>query len=406
MKVYLIKAAEKNQYSKFNARTGGPPQNIFSAAASTPKNVNIQMTDESIKMEVNFNSNADIIAIFTPTSDAQRAYEIATTFKKKNKTVVLAGLHTKFNQEEALTFADSILIGETEGIWEQLLSDFNNKQLHKKYERTEPCDLSKINPYPTNIIPPKMYNNIWSVVVTRGCKNKCNFCLVHKFFSQYTLRPINQIVKEIRQLKKIGVKWIELHSDNLTLEREYALKLFKALESLKMNFFGETTILIAKDEELLLAAKKAGLKGLLFGIETPAMDALKANGKGFINPYEVEDYVSKIRKYGIVVWVNILFGFDQHHNSIFSDSFIFSNEINADRIFPHLLIPYPGTSFFNKLEDEKRIITKDWSKYDGANAVYNPLNISANELEKGLNLFWTKTNGYVRSFLYSLFPSI
>jgi len=401
MKAYLIKASAGGDYSKYKAETGGPPQNIFSTAAATPADVALEMTDETIGMKTNFGSEAQIVAIFMSTPDALRAYEIADVFRSKGKTVVLGGLHTKFNQAEALAHADALLIGETEGIWESLLRDYQKGELKLKYQREQPVDLAELKPYPTNLIHPSKYNWTWSVVVGRGCPHKCQFCLVHRFLDHCRFRPIEQIVEEVRQLKKMGVAWVELHADNLTVNRKYALALFKALAPLKMKLYGETTILIAEDEELLKAARQAGLKALLFGIETPSQAALEAQGKKFVKPKIVKGYIARVKRHGIKVWADFLVGFDKHDPSIFEDTWNFIKQIKANRVFPHLVIPFPGSNTFRALEAQGRILTKDWSQYDGSHVVFQPKRMTSAELEEGLTWLWLKEMGMVKSFLYS-----
>lgn len=386
MKIYIIKASSGSSFSKYKAQTGGPPQGIFSIAAATPKNIEIEMSDETINMKTNFNSDADIIVISMSTPDAYRAYEIAKKFKKKGKTIVLGGLHTKFMQEEAFKYADSLLIGDPEEIWEELLIDFNKGQLKEKYEREMPFDLANKKPYPTNIIHPSKYNYTWSVVVSRGCPNNCEFCLVPKFFKKYQLRPIENIINELKELEKLKIEWVELHADNLTANREYAINLFKAIEkaNLNLNLFGETTVLIAKDKEMLEAAKNANIKALLFGIETPSEQALKDQNKGFVKPKEIKEYVKIVQDYGIEVWGDFLFGFDAEEKTIFKEAIDFIYDIKVDKVFPHLIIPFPGSDTFKRLNQEGRILTKDWSKYDGTHVVFEPTNMTSKELENGV----------------------
>lgn len=401
MKIYLIKSSAGSDYSKYKAETGGPPQNIFAAAAATPKCHDIEMTDETIGMKTNFNSDADLVVIFMSTPDAYRAYEISSTFHKKGKVVVLGGLHTKFNQGEASGFANAIVIGEVESYWEQLLQDVENNRLQKVYESSEPFDLAKLNPYPTDIIPPSNYDYIWSVVVTRGCPFRCDFCLVHEFFDSFQLRPIQHIVDELWQLKDLGVEWIELHSDNLTHNKAYALELFEAIAPTGLKFYGETTVLIARDEELLAAAKKAGVKSVLLGIETPSLDALRAQKKSFVKPNKMKQYVATIKDYEIQVWGDFLFGFDEHSPEIFRQTLDFVEDIELDKVIPHFLIPFPGSETFKKFEVENRLLTKDWSQYDGSHVVYQPKNMTAAELESGVNWIWNKTASFsdkVRNF--------
>ena len=390
MKVYLIKASSGSEFSKYKAKTGGPPQNIFSTAACTPSHFDIDMCDETIGMEVNFKSSAEVVAIFMSTPDALRAYEIADKFRSSGKTIVLGGLHTKFMQDEAAQHADTLLIGEVEGIWEELLEDVIKGNLKEKYERTEALDLSMLKAYPSNIIPVSKYNYTWSVVVSRGCIHNCDFCLVPRFSESYRYRPIENIVEEVKQLKKLGVEWVELHSDTLTANRKYIIDLLKALAPLNMNFYGETTIMIAKDLELLRVAQKAGLKALLFGIETPSLEALKEQGKGFVKPENIKNYIQTIKQHGIQVWGDFLFGFDAHDTSIFKSTLEFIKDIGVDEAFPHLIIPFPGSETYRRLDKENRILTNDWSKYEGSNAVFQPQKMTNIELEQGLLWVWEK----------------
>ena len=400
MKVCLIKASSGSDYSKYKAETGGPPQNIFAAAAATPKNHDLEMVDETIGMKADFSSDADLFVIFASTPDAYRAYEISEKFAERGKVTILGGLHTMFNQQEASEHAHTLILGEVENYWETLLDDFEQGCLKVIYESKTPLDLTKLNPYPTDLIPPKAYGYTWSVVITRGCPFKCDFCLVHQFFNKFQMRPIKNIVAELWNLKSLGVEWVELHSDNLTHNRDYAIELFKAIAPIGLKFYGETTVLIARDEEMLQAAQGAGVKALLLGIETPSLEALKAQKKGFVKPDKMKTYMETIKKYGIEIWGDFLFGFDEHTLEIFQETIDFVRDIKVDKVIPHFLIPFPGSESFNKLDSENRILTRDWSKYDGSHSVYQPKNMSTAELEDGVYKVWKKTSGFMQRLKY------
>lgn len=400
MKIYLIKASAGSDYSKYKAETGGPPQNIFAAAAATPDRYQIEMTDETIGMQAELGSDADVVVIFMSTPDAYRAYELADAFSKKGKTIILGGLHTKFNQSEAAAYAHALVIGEVENYWEQMLSDIENDKLQSLYESHEPVDLSRLNPYPVDIIPVSRYDYTWSVVVTRGCPFKCEFCLVPEFFDSFQLRPIENIVVELRQLKELGVEWVELHSDNLTHNKKYAMELFEAIAPLGLKFYGETTVLIGRDEVLLEAAQKAGLRAVLLGIETPSVEALKSQKKAFVKPDKMKAHIATIQKYGIEVWGDFLFGFDEHTPDIFDETLSFVKDIRLDKVVPHFMIPFPGSVTFRKLDEQKRILTRDWSQYDGSHAVYQPGNMTTSELEDGVYRVWQKNTGFLEKLKY------
>lgn len=400
MKIYLIKASAGSDYSSYKAETGGPPQNIFAAAAATPKRYELEMTDETIGMKVNADSDANLVVVFMSTPDAFRAYELANSFRARGKTIILGGLHTQYNQAEAAEHADALVLGEVENYWEAMLEDIEQGKLQSVYVSDEPVDLRRLNPYPTDIIPVEQYGYVWSVVVTRGCPFKCDFCLVHTFFNSFQLRPIAHIVDELKHLKSLGVEWVELHSDNLTHNKEYTLQLFEALAPLEMKFYGETTVLIARDEELLAAGQRAGLKAVLLGIETPSVEALKAQKKAFVKPAKIKEYIATIQKYDMEVWGDFLFGFDEHSTDIFQETQEFIQDIGIDKVVAHCLIPFPGTETFRKLDEQGRILTKDWAQYDGSHVVYQPLNMSASELDQGVYQVWKKNTGMLEKLKY------
>lgn len=387
MEIYLIKASENSSFKEYKKYMGAPPQNIFSAAAATPKNIGVDMCDETIDMVVNFRSKADLVVIFMSTPDALRAYDIARTFRKKNKTIVFGGLHTSFLPEEALQHGDAVIIGEVEEIWENLIEDYQMGNLKQKYQSTSYCEMSTLKPFPTNIIKPRAYNNYWSVLVGRGCDNACSYCTVHPFFKKMRFRPIENIVNEI---KSCGAKYIELHADNLTADREYAKALFKALKPLNIQWSGETTINFSDDDELLKLAAESGLHFMLVGLETPSRGALDKSGKGFISTDQVKRQISQFHKYNIQIDSAFLFGFDEHDSSIFEETLDFVKEINLDSTHSVIVIPFPGTANFNKLKNEGRILTEDWSKYDGTHAVFQPKKLTAEELEYGAYWFYKK----------------
>lgn len=137
------------------------------------------------------------------------------------------------------------------------------------------------------------------------------------------------------------------------------------------------------------------------GIETPSIEALKAQKKGFVKPEKMQSYMEIIRKYDIEIWGDFLFGFDEHTLTIFQETIDFVKEIKVDKVIPHFMIPFPGSETFKKFDKENRILTKDWSQYDGSHAIYQPRNMSTAELEAGVYWVWTKTASFMEKLRYS-----
>lgn len=381
IKVCIIKASAKSVFSEYKKSMLGLPQNIFSLAACSPNYVTIQMVDETVGVKVDWKTEADIVVVMFHTPDAMRGYEIADKFKKKGKIVVLGGIHTTFMQEEALEHADSILVGESEGIWEELLEDYMCGRLAKIYKRETVLDLSELKPYPTDILPTELYEYSWTVSVSRGCAHRCAYCTVNKFFPSYRKRPIENIVEEI---KNAPTDFIEIKADNLTLDRNYCFELFKALESLNIIWFTALESAFAKDKELVEAAAKSGLRIILLGIETPSLEALKNNDKEFMNLEKIKSEIEYLHSFDIEIDSAMLFGFDEHDSSIFEETLKFALNIDLDITHGVIPIPFPGTDLYKKLDSEGRLTTKDWSKYDGSWLVFKHDKFDVNSLYKGI----------------------
>lgn len=388
MKAYLIKASAPGPFKEYKKYMGAPPQNIFAMAACTPKSVTVDMCDETVDMKPKLNTDADIVVLLFHTPDALHAYRLADKYRQKGKTVVLGGLHPSFMPDETATHADALLLGEVEGIWEELLTDYQAGKLKKRYKRSEPVDPASLQPYPTDIIPPSRYNDVWSVLVSRGCVHRCEYCVVPPFFrGKYRLRPVEQVVAEI---KAAPTDWFELHADNLTADRDYAIKLFKALKPLGINWMGESTIKMAEDDELLQLAQESGCKYLLIGIETPSQAALDTSGKGFVDPKDIRDRIRRFHAHGIQITSSMIFGFDTHTKDIFRESLEFCREIEIDEVESVILAPFPGTPLYQRMVKEGRILSKDWAKYDCSNVVFQPKNMTPEELDAGATWFWTE----------------
>ncbi|RDE18379.1 radical SAM protein [Motiliproteus coralliicola] len=394
MKALLIKASANSAFKDYKAYLGTPPQSIWSSAVAIPDWVEVDVHDETSQGPVDKSQAADLVAIFMSTPDALRGYELADYFRDRGTTVVFGGLHASFLPDEALQHGDAVMIGESEQLWPQLLEDHYSGQLQPRYQQAEQTDLSRLTPYPHSQIDLSPYRDTSSIIVSRGCKFKCSYCTVHKFFPTMRNRPVGQVIDEIRAS---GLQYFELHADNLIADRDYALELFKALKPLNIYWSAEATINIAEHDDIVEAAAESGLIWLLSGIETPSQQALKAAGKGFIRIDRTRDYIRKLHEYNIAVDSAMLFGFDQHDSTIFEETLDYVDEVELDVCHAVIVTPYPGTDLYQQLETEQRILTRDWSAYDGTQAVFQPKQMTPKELEKGTGWFHSKYNSLGRS---------
>jgi radical SAM superfamily enzyme YgiQ (UPF0313 family) len=395
MKVTLIKASADSGFKDYKQQLGSPPQNVWSVAAIMPDHIDYNVFDETANAKAPAQCDADLVAIFMSTPDAVRGYQLADGYRSQGITVVIGGLHASALPNEAALHADSVLIGEAEGVWEQLLEDFSSDSLKARYENIEPVDMADLKPFPHHRIDLTAYGGIGTVMVGRGCKFRCTYCTIPGFFKGNRYRPVGHIIDEI---KASGLQNIELHCDNLFANPDYALELFTALKPLNIYWSGEATINMAQNEEVLKAAAESGLWYLLAGVETSSQAALKKAGKGFVRIDRVKENIERLHDYDIAVDSAMLFGFDEHDQSIFEETLDFVEDVKLDVAHSVLVTPFPGTAMFEQMEQQGRILTRDWSQYDCEHVVFQPKQMTPQELIAGRDWFYYKHNSLTRRF--------
>ena len=226
-------------------------------AAVTPPKYAIKFIDERYR-RINYNVEFDIVGISTMTPSAVRAYEIADKFRAKGVTVIIGGWHASALPKEAKQHADSVVIGDAENSWPQLLKDLENNKLQPFYEKT--VDLEKVPLACRNRILHRGVNFIEEIQATRGCYMNCKYCSVPhtSYRRELRFRPIEDVVKEI---SSFSPKYVCFIDSSVTLNLKYTKQLFKAMKGLNKKFScnGNVSIL-HRDNELLKLAKEAGCK--------------------------------------------------------------------------------------------------------------------------------------------------
>lgn len=361
---------------------------LATVAALFPRSTKIEIINDSIE-GIDYDEKVDLVGITSITSTAPRAYEIADTFRKKGVPVIMGGMHASALPEEAIEHADSIVIGEAEGQIKPLLKDLKNGELKKFYRCKTRPDLKKIPLPRMDLFQNKneYYKEMHMIQTTRGCPFNCDFCTVTHFFGQtYRTRNIEDIVREIKSVSRRTL--IFFVDDNIAGNPKYAKKLFKALIPLNIKWFGQASLVLAKNKELLKLAARSGCISLFIGIESVSPSSLKEVGKSMNKVEEYEESIKIIHDHGIAIIGAFIFGFDSDKKSVFEEtvSFIERNQIELPSLA--ILTPLPGTRLYDKMEKQGRIIDRDWSKYTVGEVVFKPNNLTKEELQEGY--YWAR----------------
>ncbi len=354
-------------------------------AAMMPEDWEAEIVLEIIE-DIPFDTDAELIGISTMGHGVIRSIDIARKFREMGKTVILGGYMASIMKEEALKHCDTLVAGDAELVWQELLKDYESGKLKKIYEK----NLEKgffSTPLPRfDLITNKNIGDFLPVQAGRGCPNTCSFCSVACLYKgHYIKKPLDEVVRDIKQVKDLGYKKFLLLDDNIFSDRDYLDKLLIEIKKLNMQWMSQCEIRIGKDKELLRRLADSGCTALSFGLESISKESLKGMNKSWANPLEYSELIQNIHSCGIDVSTEMVVGGEGDTIETIKDTkkFIEQNKITVPRFY--ILTPIPGTKFFKDMTEAGRIIKDNIYSFDGTEAVHEPKNMTPDELT---NAYW------------------
>ncbi len=363
-----------------------PPISLGIVAALTPASWEVELVDEN--WEPFAYRPADLVGITAFTASTRRAYEIAAIYRQRGVPVVMGGIHCSMCPREALQHVDTVVIGEAESVWPQVIADFESGRLQREYHGTW-SDLAGV-PAPRRDLfhPGYMFA---SVQTSRGCPLNCEFCSVSAFNGQrYRRRPTEEVLAE---LETIPQKMLFFVDDNIIGygedSRQAALELFKGMAEQKLDkwWFCQASINFADDEEVLSWAGKAGCQMVFLGLESEETEALEEIDKRLNLQRGVDSYArafERIHRAGIAVLGAFIFGMDKDTPQKLAHRTDYMIRNPVDVMQTTFLTPLPGTRLFERFQTEGRLLyndfPQDWDHYDMTEVIHRPRGMSEIEL--------------------------
>ena len=399
-------------------------------AAYTPPDWDVKLVDEAVQT-IDFDEPCDMVGISVMTCYAPRAYELATEFRKRGKTVVLGGVHPTYCPEEALQYCDTIVCGEAEDLWPQAMADYEAGQMKRIYRMEHFPALDDYRAPRIQLLSPDSYMTRHCTFTTRGCHFDCEFCSVSPFNGKTTRRrPVPEVIEEITRVKEwiraevvermtkgslwealtIASKiWVGLEEGSIVAfvddlhnsHRAYCRELWQALKALNIKWGCQSTLFLGDDPEMVKLAADSGCISVFVGMESISENSLAETNKGFNQVRKFEDQIKMFHDHGIMVNPGMVFGFDNDDESVFESTLNFLIRNRVELAYFNVLTPLPGTALFDRYTREGRIFDRDWAKYDGKHVVFRPKRMTPEQLQEGF--FWANHEFYsLRSIWHRL----
>lgn len=373
----------KDPVASFGKHVLTPSLALTSIAAATPADWSVEYWDENLLQgPPPWRPFPRVVGITVHLTFARRAFELARWYRVRGARVVLGGLHVMSCPEECAAHADALVVGEGVQVWERILRDVERDALAPRYEGSYRWPYRQEPPPRRELLARHGFLTTTSVIATRGCHNRCDFC----YLATAGLHLPNQVKdpeKVAAEIAADGQPFAVFVDNNLGSKPRYLLELCRALAPLERIWSAAISIDTTDDPQLVREMALAGCTGVFVGFESLHPENIADAGKRSPRPDDYARRVAVLHDNGIQVNGSFVFGFDHDGPDVFerTTEWIEANRLECATF--HILTPYPGTPLFERLAAEGRLLHRDWSLYDTAHVVFRPRRMTVAQLEEG-----------------------
>ncbi|QJE99214.1 B12-binding domain-containing radical SAM protein [Luteolibacter luteus] len=359
-----------------------PPLGLATLAAYLAPDDEIDLQDEHVET-LSLDDDPELVVIQVYITNASRAYRHADHYRKRGAHVCLGGLHVTSLPEEAAAHADTIFLGPGEDTWPEFLADFRAGRARDRYVAPAKRSIHGIPPIRRDLIKRKLYLVPNSIVVSRGCPHRCDFCYKEAFFeggNSYYVQKVDEALAEIERLPGRHLYFLD---DHLFGDRRFATMLFDGMKGMGRLWQSAATVNSVLKPGLLEKAADAGLRSLFVGFENLDERNLREHRKVQNLGRDYAACIQRLHSQGVMVNGSFVFGMDGDGPDVFSRTVEWAVSQGIETATFHVMTPYPSTGLFQRIEQEGRLLHRDWDLYDTRHTVFRPARLTPDQLEEG-----------------------
>jgi radical SAM superfamily enzyme YgiQ (UPF0313 family) len=392
-----------------------PPLGLATLAGYLDEADEITLQDEHVE-KIDLTDEPDLVVIEAYITSANRAYRYAEHYRAKGAYVCLGGLHPTSLPAEAARHADSVFCGPGEDTWPAFLKDFRAGRPKPVYRSTVRTLAGMPRPR-RDLIRRERYLVPNSLVVSRGCPHRCDFCYKETFFRGGRSFYVQAVDEALGEIDRLPGRHLYFLDDNLFGSPPFAEALFAGMRGMGRVWQSAGTVQGVLRPGLLEKAVESGLRSLFIGFETLDPANLTAQHKtqnlggsaarlssggvasqrgaagGGAPQADYEAAVRRLHEHGVMVNASFVFGMDDDGPDVFARTAEWAIAQGIETSTFHILTPYPGTPLERRLSAAARVTTHDWDLYDTRHAVFRPARMTAAQLESG---YWSAYRDFYR----------
>jgi len=391
---------------------GYPAIGLPMISALTPDQFHIRLVDEANE-PVPYGKGWDLALIVGQTHHMPNAYFISDRLRSEGTKVILGGMHVTALSDEALMHADSVIVGEAEAVWNEVLDDFVRGSLKKKYFGRE-VNLAELPSMRRDLFNKRFYYPSQIVETTRGCSVGCVFCGVQNFYgTRFRVRPPEAIRQELMALfgprppQTRWKNWLARHwhpdipyfverrllyvmDSNFVSDPRHARAVLKVFKDCDLRWFGHASFNVMRDDKLVDLMADSGCLGVNIGFESLSQANIDHMHKYPNKTSEYAECIKRLHEREIGVMGTFMVGFDEDTLEVFDQIVDFVMENRLETAFTLILTPKPDTMLFNQLNIQNRIFSLNWCDYDEGTVTFIPKNMTPRQLHSGMRSVWNR----------------